>query len=102
VMDAAALATPLDKARQFAASPHKLLIGGRWLQAQSGRTFDSFDPATKARLATVAAAGEADADLTVRAARTALDGPLASQKPSDRAKLLWRLADLLEAHADEL
>lgn len=101
-MDAAAVATALEKARQFAASRHKLLIGGRWLDAQSGRTFASFNPATKEQLATIAAADKADADLAVRAARAALDGPLAAQKPSDRAKLLWRLADLMEAHADEL
>jgi phenylacetaldehyde dehydrogenase len=101
-MDAAALTTALDKARRFAASQHKLLIGGRWLDASSGRTFDSINPATKERLATVAAAGKADADLAVQAARAALDGPLASLRPCDRARLLWRLADLVEAHADEL
>lgn len=100
-MDAAALATALNKANEFASSRHDLLIGGRWVAAQSGRTFDSFNPATKAKLATVAAAGKADADLAVRAARAALDGPLAAQKVSERAKLLWRLADLVEAHADE-
>jgi phenylacetaldehyde dehydrogenase len=101
-MDAATLAAALDKARQFAASQHQLLIGGRWLDAQSGRTFDRFNPATKEKLATVAAADKADANLAVRAARAALEGPLATQKPSERAKLLWRLADLVEAHADEL
>lgn len=100
-MDAAALATALEKASKFAASQHGLLIGGRWHSAQSGRTFDNFNPATKAKLATVAAAGKADADLAVRAARAALEGPLAAQKMSERAKLLWRLADLVEAHADE-
>ena len=101
-MDATALATALAKANQFAASRHELLIGGRWRAAQSGRTFDSFNPATTAKLATVAAAGKADADLAVAAARAALDGPLAAQKPAERAKLLWKLADLIEAHADEL
>lgn len=101
-MDAAALARALNKANEFAASRHGLLIGGRWVAAQSGRTFDTFNPATKAKLATVAAAGKEDADLAVRAARAALEGPLAAQKVSERAKLLWRLADLVEAHADEL
>jgi len=101
-MDPAALATALDRANQFAALQHQLLIGGTWRTAQSGRTFDTFNPATKAKLATVAAAGKADADLAVAAARGALDGPLAAQKPSERARLLWKLADLVEAHADEL
>lgn len=101
-MDAAALDAALAKASKFAASQHGLLIGGRWLGAQSGRTFDSINPATKQKLATVAAAGKADADLAVHAARAALDGPLAAQKVSERARMLWRLADLVEAHADEL
>jgi len=101
-MEANALATALARANQFAASRHELLIGGHWRAAQSGRTFDSFNPATKSKLATIAAAGKADADLAVAAARAALDGPLAAQKPSERAKLLWKLADLVEAHADEL
>src|SRR5688572_25818262 len=100
-MEAAALAAALDKANQFAASRHELLIGGRWRGAQSGRTFDSFNPATKAKLATVAAAGRADADIAVQAARAALEGPLAALKVSERAKLLWKLADLIETHADE-
>jgi phenylacetaldehyde dehydrogenase len=100
-MEAAALAVALDKANRFAAARHQLLIGGKWSDAQSGRTFDSFNPATKAKLATVAAAGKADADLAVRAARAALDGPLMAMKVNERAKLLWKLADLVEAHADE-
>ena len=100
-MDAAALIPALDKARKFAASRHQLLIGGSWRGAQSGRTFDSFNPATKALLASVAAAGREDVDLAVRAARAALEGPLAAQKVSERAKLLWKLADLVEKHADE-
>jgi phenylacetaldehyde dehydrogenase len=100
-MEAAALAVALDKANRFAAARHQLLIGGKWSAAQSGRTFDSFNPATKAKLATVAAAGKADADLAVRAARAALDGPLMAMKVNERAKLLWKLADLVEAHADE-
>ena len=101
-MDAAARAVALEKASRFAASRHELLIGGRWSAARSGRTFDSYNPATKAKLATLAAADKADADLAVLAARAALEGPLAAQKVSERAKLLWRLADLVEGHADEL
>lgn len=100
-MDASAVAAALDKATRFASSQHELLIGGRWRSAQSGQRFDSFNPATKAKLATVAAAGKEDADLAVRAARAALDGPLAAMKVSERAKLLWKLADLVEANADE-
>src|SRR3569833_1017182 len=97
-----ARAVALEKACRFAASRHELLIGGRLSPARSGRTFDSYNPATKAKLATLAAADKADADLAVLAARAALEGPLAAQKVSERAKLLWKLADLVEAHADEL
>src|SRR5262249_48629420 len=100
-MEAAAIARSLEKANAFAASRHELLIGGAWRAAQSGRTFDSINPATKAKLATIAAAGKADADLAVRAARAALEGPLAALKPAERQKMLWKLADLVEANADE-
>lgn len=81
----------------------RLLIGGRWVAAVSGAVFATHDPADGGLLAEVARADSADADLAVAAARRALtDGPWAGMPPAGRAKLLWRLADLLETHADEL
>lgn len=92
----------LDKARAFAASRHQLFIGGQWVEPAEGRRFETQDPATGTVLADVAEAGAADADAAVAAARRAMDDPAWSEmKPSARARLLLRLADALEANADE-
>ena len=100
-MDATAREAALEKAKSFANSKHCLLIGGKWVTSQSGRTFDTYNPANGEQLATVQAAGKADADLAVEAARAAFEGPLDTMKPHVRAKLLWKLADLLEENIDE-
>jgi phenylacetaldehyde dehydrogenase len=81
--------------------PHGLLIGGEWQAA--GETFDSLDPATGKLLAPVARGDAAAVDRAVAAARTALEnGPWPAMTPMDRARLLWKIADHLEAHIDEL
>jgi phenylacetaldehyde dehydrogenase len=92
----------LDEARAFAASRHQLFIGGRWVEPMEGRRFDSCDPATGNRLAEIAEARETDVDLAVAAARRAMGGSEWNEmKPAARARLLNRLADALEANADE-
>lgn len=80
----------------------KMLIGGEWREAESGETFSTEDPSTGEKLADVASAGDADVDAAVAAARKAFDGPWRKVKPDERAKLINRLADLIEANADEL
>jgi acyl-CoA reductase-like NAD-dependent aldehyde dehydrogenase len=81
----------------------RLWIAGEWADADSGSTFDTVNPATGEVLAAVAEGGPADIDRAVKAAREAVDsGPWASMNPHRRSALLWRLADLIEAHADEL
>ena len=81
----------------------RLLVGGEWVPAADGGTFATTDPATGEVLAHVARARTADVDAAVAAARTALDSPAwAGTSPADRAKLLWRLADLLERDLDQL
>ncbi len=82
---------------------NKLWIGNEWHDAASGATFTDLNPATGEVLADVAAADEADVDRAVDAARSAL----ASKEwggidPHRRAEILWKLADLIEVHADEL
>src|SRR5262245_7751251 len=87
----------------FLAKPHQMLIDGKWVDAQSGKTFPVEDPATQDVIAHVAEGDEADIDLAVAAARRAFDsGPWSRTSPRDRAKMVWKLADLLEQHADEL
>jgi aldehyde dehydrogenase (NAD+)/phenylacetaldehyde dehydrogenase len=93
-----------DAARAFAGTAHGLLIGGERRPAADGRTFDSFDPATGAVIATVPHAGAADVDAAVRAARAAFDeGPWTNKlSAADRGRRILALAELLERHADEL
>jgi len=100
-----ATATPLqmqDAVSQFLATPRKLLIDGRWVAASSGKTFDSIDPATGEVLARIAEGDRADIDLAVKAARRAFEsGPWAKMSASERGRIIWKIADLLEQHTEE-
>jgi phenylacetaldehyde dehydrogenase len=88
--------------RNFVARRHALLIDGRFRDAASGKTFPSFDPATGEVLAQVAEGDREDVEQAVRAARRAFEsGPWPAMTASERGRLLWKLADLLEANADE-
>ena len=81
----------------------KMLIGGRWVEAASGKTFPTLNPATGAQICQVAEGDKADIDRAVSAARKAFEsGPWARMHPADRSRLLNKLADAVEAHADEL
>jgi aldehyde dehydrogenase (NAD+) len=78
-------------------------IGNEWRDAASGRTFPSVNPATEEVLAEVAEGGAEDVDRAVAAARTALrSDDWRRMDTHRRSELLWRLADLIEANADEL
>jgi phenylacetaldehyde dehydrogenase len=90
-------------AKAFLADSHKkLLIGGEWV-AGSGGSIPTLDPATGKTLAHIARAGAAEVDLAVASARTAFEeGPWGKMTPMERAKILWSIADVLEAHIDEL
>jgi phenylacetaldehyde dehydrogenase len=80
-----------------------LLIGGKWLAAQSGQTFESIDPSTEEILATVAEADSADVDAAVAAARRAFDAPTWSGiSPHVRTRLLLKIADAVDRNAQEL
>ena len=83
------------------AAVENLLIDGQRVPAAEGRTFDTVNPATGAVFRTVAEAGAEDADRAVRAAARAFDD-WAARTPIQRAKVLYRWADLIEEHADEL
>jgi phenylacetaldehyde dehydrogenase len=99
VADAPAVLTSV---RDFIAKPKKLLIGGEWVDAASGRTFATIDPATGERLTEVAHGEAADIGRAVAAARRAFDeGPWTQMKPNERERLLWRVSDILSARAEE-
>jgi aldehyde dehydrogenase (NAD+) len=81
----------------------KMLIGGRWVDSASGKTFATINPATEEVIAEVAEGDAADIDRAVKAAREAFDsGPWRRTDARDRGRLLARLADLIESHIDEL
>jgi acyl-CoA reductase-like NAD-dependent aldehyde dehydrogenase len=78
-----------------------LVIDGARVASASGRTFGSINPATGALFRTVAEAGVEDVDRAVRAASRAFED-WGQRSPIQRAKVLFRWADLLESHVDEL
>ena len=82
--------------------PKRLLIDGKWVEAASGKTFETLNPSTGDVLARVAEGDREDIDRAVDAARRAFDGPWRKFKPFERQNLLLRLADLVERHFDEL
>ncbi|HVY65033.1 MAG TPA: aldehyde dehydrogenase family protein [Gammaproteobacteria bacterium] len=87
----------------FLRKPARLLIGGEWVQSESSVRIPVIDPATGAEVASVADANRADVDKAVAAAREAFErGAWAKMLPAEREALLWRLADLIDKHADEL
>jgi phenylacetaldehyde dehydrogenase len=86
----------------FVGAPRKMLIGGRWLDAASGKTFPTYNPATGEVLAHVAEGNSIDVDKAVAAARKAFEGgPWRTLSASERGRLIWKLADLLESHLEE-
>jgi phenylacetaldehyde dehydrogenase len=93
---------PTGPAADFANSRHGLLIGGRWVPAASGKTFDVVDPASGKSVAQAAAGDKLDADAAVVAARKAFEGPWSRMSPAERGKLIWRLADAIDGVHEEL
>jgi len=90
------------RVREWVAKPHRMLIGGQWVEAASGETFPVYDPATGEVIAHVPSGDAPDIDRAVAAARQAFErGPWPKLTPSDRGKLLWKLAELVEQHAEE-
>ena len=88
---------------EFTAAPRKLFINGQWVEAASGKTFETPNPATGETLANVAEGDSEDIDRAVRAARAAFDdGPWGRITPSERGRIIWRIGDLILEHAEEL
>lgn len=82
---------------------NQLWIGNEWCDAAHGGTFDTINPATGEVIASVAEGRDEDVDRAVSAARSAFEsGEWRGMNPHKRARLLHRLADLVEANADEL
>jgi len=86
-----------------AGTEKQMLIGGSWQASSDGGTFDTKDPATGEVLASVPEATEKDVDAAVDAARVAFESEeWSGLPPAARAKLIWRVGDLVEEHLEEL
>jgi len=97
-----AVAEDLEVSRFLREQPKKLFIGGRWIESASGKTFDTLDPSSGEVLAKVAEAGAEDIDRAVAAARRSFEsGVWRDLPPAERAKVLWRIGDLIEERALE-
>ncbi len=88
--------------REFLKNPGQLLINGRWVPSSSGKTFQVFNPATEKVVAEVADGQAVDVNEAVKAARAAFEsGPWPRMTPSERGRLVWKLADLLEQNSED-
>jgi phenylacetaldehyde dehydrogenase len=94
---------PSDAVAKFLKRPPRLLIGGEWVESKSQGRIPVMDPATGKEIASVVDANAADVDRAVAAARAAFEkGPWPDMLPSQREALIWKLAELVDKHADEL
>lgn len=83
--------------------PPKLFINNEFVESESRETFQTFNPATEELICDVASANARDVDKAVEAATSAFyDGPWSRMKASERAAILFRLADLIDANREEL
>lgn len=78
-----------------------LFVGGEFVEPEDGRYFDTINPATEERIASVALADAADVDNAVKAARKAYNGPWSKMKAADRGKYIYRIARILQERARE-
>src|SRR6202161_4390647 len=99
---ATAVVQPDVNVTGFVSKTRKILINGKWVEAASGKTFPTYNPATGEVLANIAAGDKEDINRAVQAARAAFEsGPWSKISPSERGRMIWRLADLLEKHQEE-
>jgi phenylacetaldehyde dehydrogenase len=93
----------LEATRRFLQRTHRLYIDGRWVEAASGAMRAVLDPATGRQISVMAEGGARDVDAAVRAARKAFDGSSwRSLSTNERSKIVWRIGELIDAHAQEL
>jgi phenylacetaldehyde dehydrogenase len=102
-MDTIELDPRLRHSTRFLGRQARMLVNGELVGAASGKTFEVVNPATGAVIANVPEADKADIDIAVAAARRAFDdGAWARVSPSEKGRILWRIADLIERDLEEL
>ncbi len=91
-----------NRVQEFVSRPRKMFIDGKWVEAASGKTFPTYNPATGEVLAQIAEGDREDIDRAVKAARKAFEsGPWPEMTASQRGRLIWKLGDLIEEHLEE-
>ncbi|PAP95779.1 aldehyde dehydrogenase family protein [Mesorhizobium wenxiniae] len=94
--------TPVALRQPIDGRHRQMFVDGAWVDARSGRTMETRNPATGAVIATVPRGDRDDIELAVAAARRAFDGLWSRYKPYERQVLLLRIADLFEKHWEEI
>ena len=101
-MDAVAIPEPISAVKDFLSKSQKLLIDGKRVDAASGETFEVLDPSNNSLLTNVPKGSKEDIDRAVKAARNAFEnGPWRKITVSERGKMIWKLADLIEERTEE-
>jgi phenylacetaldehyde dehydrogenase len=96
-------AATIDKVKAGLKAPRRMLIGDRWVEASDGSRLETLNPADGTVLTTFPNGGAEDIDRAVKAARAAFErGPWRDMTPAARARLIWKLGELIDANADEL
>ena len=96
-------ASHADALAFLARGDHPMLLGDQWVAARSAQWMKAINPATGTVLGRFPDADAHDADLAVQAARAAFEqGPWPTMTPAQRARILWRVGELIEQHIDEL
>ena len=89
--------------KQLKINDAKLFINGEYVNASSGETFDTINPATNQKLASVASASVHDVECAIQVAQTTFESGIWSKMAiEERAKILCRMSDLVMARVDEL
>src|SRR5690625_861368 len=92
-----------SKVEEFLKGTKKLFIHGEFVKSVSGKSFETYNPATGEVLAQVSEAQPEDVDLAVKAAKDAFEnGPWATMSAAKRGELMMKLADLIEANKQEI
>lgn len=87
------------EAKEFALKEHGHFIGGEWGKAKGQKSFEVFDPSCGKAFTKVSLGEKSEVDSAVSSARTAFDsGEWPMMQPAERAKIMWRLADLIDEH----
>jgi aldehyde dehydrogenase (NAD+) len=99
---ATTVSTASERSAQAQVPPAKLWIGGRWEEPEGGKTFSTENPATEETIGEIGSASAGDVDRAVAAAKAALEGDWGRKySPRERGRLLFKVADALEARIDE-